>query len=254
MVLKSTILKAIAGLAMFGVALWEIPIVSKGIKLAFGAAASFDFVYERYKDPTWLGWAVNAVLNPPPGTALVFTAVGLLLIYWSTKPKAVRMSWPVLGMMLGVIIVGVCGIWYLTQNQDGGTARQAGPELLPQAAGVKAINDPRVDWDAAGRVSLQGRYTRSDGPITIYVTYGQTSSLMSRPQSVISGTTAVEPRIKIGSISHFDRDEKADITIGVVSAVDGNQQIIQWGERQQNNTKSRNHLGKLLRYNNSCLA
>jgi hypothetical protein len=103
----------------------------------------------------------------------------------------------------------------------------------PQVA--RLIKDPHIDWDAHGRLSLQGRYTRSDGQISVYVAYGQTGGPI--PSSVIGGQLAIEPRIKIGSLIHLDREEKANITIGNVTAVEGDQQVLQWGEPQQNNTK-----------------
>jgi hypothetical protein len=119
------ILKAAAGLAMLGVVLWDVPVVAKAIKWLFGAAAGFDFVYERYRDPSWIGAALQMALNPPPGTALLVTTVCLALIYWSTKPKVVRMSLPVLGMLLSVISLAGFTVWYLAKNQEPKTEHAA---------------------------------------------------------------------------------------------------------------------------------
>ena len=61
-------------------------------------------------------------LNPPPGTALAVAIVGLVLIYWLNKPRAVRMSWPVLGMLASVICLAAFFVAYLV-------VAQAKPEL-----------------------------------------------------------------------------------------------------------------------------
>jgi hypothetical protein len=101
------------------------------------------------------------------------------------------------------------------------------------------VKNARIDWDPQGRVSLQGRFTRRDGPITVYVSYGQSShaGLGYQANLVVNGNLLIEPRIKIATLDHFDKDERANITIGIVTSVEGNQQVIQWGEIQQNNTK-----------------
>jgi hypothetical protein len=117
------------------------------------------------------------------------------------------------------------------QKAEASALRRPGP-ALPMAAGL--IKDPHVDWDSKDRISLRGRFTRSGGPLTVYVTYGQTGG-DQRP--VIGGSLLVEPRIKIGSLAHFDHDEPVNVAIGHVMAVEGNQQVIQWGEPEQNNTK-----------------
>jgi hypothetical protein len=92
-----------------------------------------------------------------------------------------------------------------------------------------------IEWGGSGRLSLRGRTVAAAGPLSVYVTYGH--ALGGVPAaSVINGMNAIEPRIKIATIPHFDRDEAANITVGVISGA-GNQQIVQWGEPAQNNTK-----------------
>jgi len=122
------------------------------------------------------------------------------------------------------------------QKAEASAAKSDAPaqtkSSLPMATGL--IKDPHIDWDNKDRISLQGRFTRLGGPVTVYVTYGQTGG-GQRP--VIGGSLLVEPRIKIGSLAHFDHDEPVNVAIGHVLAVEGNQQVIQWGEPEQNNTK-----------------
>ena len=56
-------------------------------------------------------------------------------------------------------------------------------------------------------------------------------------RTVVGGRLAVEPRIRIGAIPHFDNEESADITVGTIISVEGNQEVIQWGELEQKNIK-----------------
>jgi hypothetical protein len=109
----------------------------------------------------------------------------------------------------------------------------------PQVVDVqRLIKDPRLDWDVSGRLSLQGRFTRPGGPISVYVTYATTtgSTFARRPNTVLGGGGITgEPRIKVDSLSHFDREEKTDITLGFVTEDNG--KLLQWGQPQQNKTK-----------------
>jgi hypothetical protein len=107
----------------------------------------------------------------------------------------------------------------------------------PQVTDVqRLIKDPRLDWDAGGRLSLQGRYSRPGGPISAYVTYvaGPTLLLPRKKNTVLSIGSGVEPRIKVDSLAHFDGDEVADITLGFV--IEDNGFILRWGQPQQNKT------------------
>ena len=100
----------------------------------------------------------------------------------------------------------------------------------------RLIKDPSIGMEASGRISLQGRYTRPDGPLSIYVTYG---SAGGPPyfHDVLKGKLSVEPRIKIGVVDHIDRNEEANLTLAYFTKVDGDQQILQWGEPTQDRTK-----------------
>jgi hypothetical protein len=107
---------------------------------------------------------------------------------------------------------------------------------VPVASAQPMIKAPRLDWDPGGRLSLQGRYTRHGGPISVYVTYENMGGAFARrPNTVLGGTGSIEPRIKVDSISHFDEGEMADLTLGFV--IDDNGKILQWGPPQQNKTK-----------------
>jgi len=93
--------------------LWEIPAARRFATVAITAITGFDFVYERYRDPTWIRELVGMLANPPPGLTLTVMAIGLTVIYWSARPKEKRMTVPALGMLLCSIGFVGCGFWYL---------------------------------------------------------------------------------------------------------------------------------------------
>jgi hypothetical protein len=108
---KTRLGRAIFGATTFLVLIWEVP----WIKRAIGALTGIDFLYEK---AGWFEQAYRMALNPPPGTALLVVIVGLVLIYWNTKPRETRMSLPVLGMLISVISLAGFGIWFLVKNQS----------------------------------------------------------------------------------------------------------------------------------------
>jgi hypothetical protein len=150
-------------------------------------------------------------------------------------------AWGALSWSYGSIVRHQAAEIKLLERQKAEAAAISKPSLVkegaPQAADIqRLVRDPRLEWESGGRVSLQGRFARSDGPVTIYVTYGSNGGAFNFGRAM-SGKLAVEPRIKIGAIDHFDRDEQANFTIGYVTNVEGNQQVLQWGEPQQDRIK-----------------
>ncbi|MEH2502595.1 hypothetical protein V1290_001406 [Bradyrhizobium sp. AZCC 1578] len=111
---KQTAVKALLGFAGLGVLLWELPLARKFL----ATITTFDFFYERSKDPSWVGEVINKMINPPPGTALLVVLVGLVLIYWSTKPRDVKMSLPMIGMLVSAICFAGFGVWHLVKSQS----------------------------------------------------------------------------------------------------------------------------------------
>src|SRR5215475_7739370 len=99
-------------------AVWFVVEEMPAVKRVLGAITGIDFVYEKTKDPGWIGAAANMALNPPPGTALLAVIVGVLLIYWTTKPREVRMSAPMIGMLVCAICFAAFGVWYLAKTQS----------------------------------------------------------------------------------------------------------------------------------------
>ena len=106
---------------------------------------------------------------------------------------------------------------------------------IPRQGADQLIKLPTIEWNSDGKVTLEGRYSRAGSSLNAYVTYGLTGGIAE--SRVLGAVTIIEPRIKIDSVSRFDRDERAQFLLGVVTNVEGNQQMIQWGRLELNNIK-----------------
>jgi hypothetical protein len=186
--------------------------------------------------------------------ALASAAVwaGMLVLFLVSNHREIRSgivklgSWYFILPCLALAVLGIAGAAYgfglraslpIDVANKGDAA--APTAQMQQTSAPPTIKDAYIDWDKSGRVSLRGRFVKSDGPVSIYVTYGSISRSPGFPQvrDVVSGKFLNQPRIKIGSIPHFDNEESADITIGTISNYEGNQQVIEWGEPEQKNSK-----------------
>lgn len=90
------------------------------------------------------------------------------------------------------------------------------------------IHDPAINLDA-GKITLAGTFSRGGKDLNAYVTYGSAGGPI--PQQVLSGPVAMAPRIKLGHTNRFDKGERAAILIGTIVPADGNQNIVEWGDR-----------------------
>ena len=118
--LKSRLAKVVVAITSALVVLLEVPSIGKFFARLFAVVTGFDFFYERSKDPSWVGKVTSIALNPPPGTALLVAFIGIALIYWTTKPREIRMSPPVIGMLVSVILLAGFSVWYLVRGQPLG--------------------------------------------------------------------------------------------------------------------------------------
>jgi hypothetical protein len=107
--LRIIVIAATAGLFI----LWEIPAARRVAGVILTAITSFDFIYERLRDPSWIGAVFRMLAHPPPGMTLTVIAIALTLIYWTTKPKDRRMTAPAFGMVLCAIGFAGCLFWLL---------------------------------------------------------------------------------------------------------------------------------------------
>jgi hypothetical protein len=107
------------------------------IKRFISAATGIDFVYEK---AGWFEKALHMALNPPPGTALLVVIVGLVLIYWTTKPREIRMSAPIIGMLACFIGFAGFGIWYLVRNQSEEPTNQHDPPSQSANPSVPSVD------------------------------------------------------------------------------------------------------------------
>ncbi|WBU29025.1 hypothetical protein OOZ54_20530 [Rhodopseudomonas palustris] len=133
------LLGTLGGGALLVVTLWDIPAIGRFLKWAFGAVSGVDFVYERYRDPSWIGGVVRMAINPPPGTTVLIAAIGLILIYWSTRPREIRMSYPVIGML--ICAVGFVGFafWHLVSQATLATSLSPPDEPISESKRAEII-------------------------------------------------------------------------------------------------------------------
>ena len=59
----------------------------QGTKAFVQWAGTFDFVFERFQNPSWIGAVMRFLADPPPWLTLLLMIIGLLLIYWDTRGK-----------------------------------------------------------------------------------------------------------------------------------------------------------------------
>jgi hypothetical protein len=154
MFIRHPLVKIAAALLALGVVFWDSSFVARATKWLFGAAATFDFVYERARDPSWLGAVWRMLANPPPGTTLTVLAVALTLFYWSTRPDNQRMSASAIGMVVCAIGFAGCLFWYLF-DQYGASPVPATAEAAPATTSASA---PAAVAPPIGSVLVATRY------------------------------------------------------------------------------------------------
>jgi hypothetical protein len=197
MLFKSRLANIATAVASAAVFFWEVPSLGRTLGRAFAFITGFDFFYERAKDPTWLAGAYRIALNPPPGTALLVVIVGLVLIYWTTKPREIRMSFPVLGMLISVICFAGFGVWYLVRHQATNAVTTQG--LLPQAT-VQPQDVGQLSWDdhLGHTYSSEGTTILTQG-IQIGARNGPDRELQLENAYIISGEGSGRIEMKIAS-------------------------------------------------------
>jgi len=124
-----TVLRIIGGLAALGFILWEL----KAVRFLAGGLPWFDFLYEKYRDPSWIGVGFRMLASPPPGMTLTVMAAALTLIYWTTKPQHKRMTAPAIGMVLCAIGGAGCLFWFLYDRYLGEPDSSAPPPSVTVA-------------------------------------------------------------------------------------------------------------------------
>jgi hypothetical protein len=203
---------------------------------------------------------------PHWGAGLVFfsllgmTAVTLHLL--EKKPKALPRPGPIVVGVATVTWAFVgCMAWVQIRTPvKGPTAEEiaaAVVKILPRTAepsneptiavavgttignltipyGDRIIEQPTIDWDGKGPIVFRARVDRAIEKQPIYLDWGQVGP---GANYVLNNGMMGNPRVEIGFIERLAPGQTFSITIGQVTAVDGQQQILQWGETRYDNTK-----------------
>lgn len=185
-----------------------------------------------------LDWAINMIsVDHIISAVLAIMAIVPLGIWLARKIVSLRERRRLfMSLVIGIACVVVLGVIVLGTMTVINFQSNDGQEIKKTERVERLVKNSRVNWDPGGRVSLQGRYVRSGGPISVYVTYESLGNGSNRqPNTVLSATGLIEPRIKVDLVSHFDREEMADLTLGFVTRDNG--LILQWGQPKENKTK-----------------
>lgn len=57
----------------------------QGTKALIQWASTFDFLFERFHSPSWVGVVLKFLIDPPPLFTLLLVLIGLALIYWDVR-------------------------------------------------------------------------------------------------------------------------------------------------------------------------
>jgi hypothetical protein len=119
------------------------------------------------------------------------------------RKRSKQMSFGLIAIFGGVIAILV-GVFSLFLDRTPRSLAESSKSAVPVKEILKSGSSPSrvstlerliraatIDWSNKERLSLQGRFTRSDGPLSVYVTYGQTGGI--EPPVVINGTLSIEP-------------------------------------------------------------
>jgi hypothetical protein len=99
------------------------------------------------------------------------------------------------------------------------------------------FKDAAIEWDGKGNAVLTIRTIRAGEDLRVYLDIRQSAGMLFPDSFLFEGQLAKQPRVEIGAIPHFVRDENLKITLATVSRVPGNQTVFQWGDAKYENYK-----------------
>lgn len=192
-----------------------------------------------------VGLAINEMGTSVLGFAVAIglPVISMLLVLFKDGAKAMQEHWKKkAGTSLIILIV----IWSIviifqmmkliyedhlkqrTRIQNLVSALETNNDLFKGAA---------IEWDGRGNAIFTMTTLRSGDDIHVYVDIRQAAGMLLPNSFLFEGQLAKQPRVEIGAISHFVRDENIKITLATISRVPGNQTVFQWGDEKYRNYK-----------------
>lgn len=164
-------------------------------------------------------------------------AVSTILVWWA-DPSTTLLGKVLIALalgftmaLLGLLLIGSAGWAYHRWSADSPLQEP----ITQQPTIGRLIGAPRIEWTNDGRVALKGRYEHSGRDLVVYVAY---SSVGGPNHLTLTGViNARAPREKVSIVGRFDQGEVANIDIGYVFGVEGNQEVLQWGGKDMGGTK-----------------
>jgi hypothetical protein len=96
------------------------------------------------------------------------------------------------------------------------------------------FKDTAIEWDGSGNPTFMMTALRSGEDLHVYLDIRQGGGgILDSP--LFEGQLAKQPRVEIGTVSHFVRDQILKVTLATVAKVPGNQMVFQWGDKAYNN-------------------
>jgi len=96
------------------------------------------------------------------------------------------------------------------------------------------ISDPAIEWDGHGPIVFQGKFLRAGEKLAVYVDYTFAGN-GDGSNNIVHQAAGKPERVKIGSVDRFVREERLNVTLGTVEKVEGNQQVLGWGDPASRN-------------------
>jgi hypothetical protein len=161
--------------------------------------------------------------------SMVVAAAFLLII---VAPYHLRKYMALSSFVLGCVIVaffavGAAAAGIMWQKLTSHSVSSDNPH-------EQLITNPAIEWDGHGQVVFQGKFLRAGEKLAVYVDYTFAGN-GDGSNNIVHQAAGKPERVKIGSVDRFVREERLNVTLGTVEKVEGNQQVLGWGDPASRN-------------------
>ncbi|SFU22300.1 hypothetical protein [Paraburkholderia aspalathi] len=172
--------------------------------------------------------------------SIIVLIVGLVIVFKRDGMTAVRVHWkknivvvllPICAIWGGVVIYNVVEMIYSDHVRERNALERLATAL---ESSNDLFKDAEIEWDGRGDVTFVFTALRSGDDLHVYLDLRQGSNVLGESY-LFGGQPSKQPRVEIGTISHFVRDERLKVTLAAVSHVEGGQMVFQWGAKKYQN-------------------